>query len=82
MKVNLSNETANDKSGRVASCPHITDPRTDQKGLSSIAFFSESVLGDMLLSKVILTGSGMFCRGMQPRLKQLMTCFQYGRWVS
>ena len=54
-------ETVNERSGCVASCPHITDPRMDWYGLSSIAFVSDSVFGDILFSRTIPVGRGTLC---------------------
>jgi len=77
-----SSETANDRSGRVANCPHITEPRIGRYGLSAISFLSESVFGDMFCSRVIPTGSGVFREGIFVRLNRLSTCSQYGRCVN
>ena len=52
-----SKETEKERSGRVASCPHITDPKTARYGLSLIVSLSESVI---VLSRIIPVGSGVF----------------------
>src|SRR6266545_6436806 len=75
-------ETAKERLGHVASCPHMTDPRMGQNVLLAICNFLDSVFGDISRSSIIPTGSGVFRGGTFVRLKWLTMCSQYGRWVS
>src|SRR5271168_5409973 len=71
-----SNDTEKARSGRVASWPHITEPSTGRYGLSNINFLSNSVLGDILLSRVRPTGNEVFFGMTWVRKKRLRTCSQ------
>jgi hypothetical protein len=62
----------NNKSGQVANCLHIINPKINQYGLLFISFFSESVLDDTVLSKLILVGKGVFFGVTCSKLKQLI----------
>ena len=65
-----------ERSGHVASFPHMTHPRTERYGLSFISFLSESVLGDILLSSMIPGGKGTFWDVTQSKEKKLIMCSQ------